>query len=190
MLTPKPREIITHHLSLRPVQISDAAFLLATRQQAHKQQFLSAGSQSLYEQEQWLAQHAGASDELYLVASLRSAPTTPIGAVRLYQPKPTERSINIGSWIMADGQAATLGLEVLGCAVLLMNEYQLPICRFNVRKSNRSVFKVNQRLGAKIIGEDDDSYWLENSDPERFVANMHHYYKTPLPLIERIIYPA
>jgi RimJ/RimL family protein N-acetyltransferase len=145
----------TKNLQLRLAQVSDAEFILSLRLDASKNQYLSAVTNDLQAQRDWLAKYKvreQARQEYYFI--IESHALEPLGVVRLYDFQGD--SFCWGSWILKPGAPALAAIES-ALAVYETAFYALGFQRshFEVRKGNSKVMDFHLRFGAVVVHEDD-----------------------------------
>lgn len=146
------------NINLRDVELADAAFILSLRTDEKKNKYLSATSNDLSLQEDYIKRYKSLQDMWYFVIETKDG--TPIGTVRIYDI--VEDSFCWGSWLMVEGAPKTAAIE----SALLIYEfafYELGFKKshFDVRKENKRVVDFHQRFGAKIIRENELDYYFQ-----------------------------
>lgn len=122
-------------LIFRDARTSDAELILRLRTDAKKGQFLSATSNSLEAQQAWLHAYVTATGQAYVIIERAGEA---VGTVRLYDAR--AHSFCWGSWIIADGQPASVAME----SALMVYAYALDYlgfmqAHFDVRAANEKV---------------------------------------------------
>jgi RimJ/RimL family protein N-acetyltransferase len=100
------------NIELRPVEESDAAFILESRSDPSRAKFLRPVS-SLAAQQQWIREYKtreAVGEEYYFIAQHRST-GEPLGAVRMHDI--TGGSFTWGSWFTRPGAPHWAGLETV-----------------------------------------------------------------------------
>lgn len=147
-------------LVFRNAGVEDAAFILSLRTDEERSRYLSHTSPDVRAQQEWLATYAVASDQAYFI--IESLDGTPLGTVRLYDPKAD--SFCWGSWILKRERPSWAAME----SALMVYSYavdHLGFCRahFDVRKGNEKVWMFHERFGAVRVAENELDYFYELS---------------------------
>ena len=152
---------------LRLATEADAAFLLGLRLDPSRNRNISATSSDLDAQVSWMrayADRAAAGREAYFVIEVDGRPQ---GSLRLYDYRAPEDSFCWGSWIIRPGAPASTAHQ----SAILVYDLAFGALRFNrshfdVRQANQSVWKFHERMGARLLREDDQDrfyvYGLED----------------------------
>lgn len=161
-MTPQPtcQPIQGRSISLRPVEVSDAQFILSLRLTHKAARQLSSTQADLEQQQAWLQSYKkreALGQEHYFI--IQDQQQTGQGLVRIYDLK--QDSFCWGSWIIHDQAPAHTAIE----SALLIYEYgfgllDFPKAHFDVRKSNPRVLAFHQRLGAQAVAEDTDNIYF------------------------------
>lgn len=150
----KATRVIGHHLVLRNAGPADAPFVHLLRTDRRKSQHLSATSEDLQEQVDWLTRYSQDDTQAYFIIEDRQG--DPLGTVRLYDAQGA--SFCWGSWIIRDGTAPSHAYE----SALLVYHYALWLgftaAHFDVRKANSTVWRFHERFGAVRRGETSRDY--------------------------------
>ena len=168
----KALSIFGKTLELKNVELGNAEFILALRLDAKKSLHLSPTSNRLADQQKWIESYVTDAIQAYFVILHNSEP---IGTVRLYDA--IEDSFCWGSWILNDRAPVQAAIET----TLIVYTFAFKVLGFNkshfdVRKVNTKVYKFHERLGAKIVSEDDENYYYSIDNEEAFSA-MKRYKK-------------
>jgi len=141
---------------LRLATEADAAFLLGLRLDPSRNQNISATSSDLSAQVSWMHAYGAreaAGREAYFVIEVDGQPQ---GSVRLYDYRPSVDSFCWGSWIIRPGAPASTAYQ---SAILVYDLAFGPLrfdrSHFDVRQANVSVWKFHEKMGARILREDD-----------------------------------
>lgn len=140
---------------LRLATEADAEFLLSLRLDSSRSQHISATSPVLRDQVGWMrsyaARHAAGQEAYFLILDAG----VPVGSVRLYDYQPGRDSFCWGSWIIRPGthpevsHRSILQVYDLGFGVL-----RFARAHFDVRQANVSVWRLHEKMGAKLVRED------------------------------------
>lgn len=146
-------------LIFRDATVNDAELILNLRTDEKKGRFLSATSDSIEAQQAWLRAYAASTGQAYFIIEREGQA---IGTVRLYDPR--GKSFCWGSWIIADGQPASVAME----SALMVYAYALDCmgyeqAHFDVRAANEKVWKFHERFGAKRLRQVGDDFFYELS---------------------------
>lgn len=179
--------IIGKHISLRLVEVSDAAFIYSLRSDK-KARFLTQTTGGILAQKQWIESYKkreSAGEEYYFI--IQSLEGESFGTIRVYDFQGD--SFCWGSWAIQDDAPSYVAIE----SALCLYEFALNVlgfCQshFDVRKENARVVAFHQRCGAVVIKEDRLNYYF-NFSKENFTA-MKTRYKKYLPNIQRGHYKA
>lgn len=154
--------ISKYGVSLRLVTPEDAEFIVKLRT-AENATHISRTSSSVEDQQKWLIAYKEReieSKEFYFVVEDESG--TPWGTTRIYNIE--ENSFETGSWIFLKGTPAGIAIkgDILG-RDFAFKLLQVGMCKFEVRKANKSVIRYH--LGFKPVqtGEDEDNFYFRLS---------------------------
>ncbi len=152
--------ISDHHISLRPVEVADAPFILALRL-SPRGRYLSPVDNDLGKQEDWIRQYKqreAAGAEHYFI--VHHAIAGDVGTIRLYDIDAT--SFWWGSWILKDDAPRESALASV-CLVYELGFLTMhrASAHFVVRKNNLKSIAFNRRFGARITREDESSVFFE-----------------------------
>lgn len=154
------QRVVGRTIDFRLVEPDDAAFILELRLDLRASRFLSPTPPGLDGQRQWLAAYKERERqglEYYYI--IESKQRVPCGTMRLYDFR--EDSFMWGSWIIRPGSPARVSVESL--LVMYRHGFEdlgFPESRFEVRKDNARVVAFHHRFGAKLLGEDDRTYFF------------------------------
>lgn len=148
-------------LHVRFAQIEDSAFILGLRTNPKLARFLHATEDDLQKQIEWMKSYKEREAEGTDYYFVYEYDGKPVGVNRIYDIDDENDVCTGGSWICVPGSdfersVATMLLErdiifeLLGAAA----------DHFDVRKANKQVLKLHQRVGAEIVGETDVDYLL------------------------------
>lgn len=145
--------LLGKHISLRLVELSDAAFIYALRSDK-KAKFLTQITGGISSQKEWISAYKkreALGKEFYFIIETLEGQS--LGTIRIYDFK--QDSFCWGSWLIQDSAPAYVGIESALC-IYQFGFYALGFqsARFDVRKANTQVVAFHKRFGAKIIKED------------------------------------
>ena len=147
-------------VSLRLVREADAAFIVELRTSPDASQFLSASTQDVAAQQEWIQAYRTREDagqEFYFIVTYHNEP---VGCVRMYDFR--DESFCWGSWILKPGQPGSVALQVVAAIYDLgFRCLQFPGAHFSVVRENKSVHRFHRRMGAESVGEDDEQFHFE-----------------------------
>jgi RimJ/RimL family protein N-acetyltransferase len=158
--TSKPmNDIVGKNISLRPVQLADAAFVLSLRMDPDRSRFVSPVSGDVQAQTDWISRYKlreADGIEYYFIIELAGSP---VGTVRLYDFQGD--SFCWGSWMITPGAPASTSIE----SALLVYEfafYKLGFRKshFDVRIENERVVAFHLRFGAEIQRSDELNHFF------------------------------
>lgn len=163
---PKPLPALTRRLRLRPIQMADAAYVLALRADPDRTQHLSAVAPDLHAQQEWIRRYQvreAAGREAYLIAM--DTQHQRLGTVRLYDYRGA--SFGWGSWILQADAPSWAGIETALSIYGLGFDY-LGFARshFSVRRANEKVIRFHQRFGARCISQDTEDLHFEITEAD------------------------
>lgn len=148
-------------IRLRLVEEQDAEFILSLRLDERYNQFLSGVTPDVEAQRTWIrkykADEAAGLQYYFIIERLDG---TPCGTIRIYDLRPD--SFCWGSWILNDNKTRYAAIE----SALLIYEIgfgQLGFAKshFDVMKGNEGVIAFHKRMGAAVVGEDEQNYYFE-----------------------------
>lgn len=148
-------------IRLRLVEEQDAEFILSLRLDERYNQFLSGVTPDVEAQKAWIrkykADEAAGLQYYFIIERLDG---TPCGTIRIYDLRPD--SFCWGSWILNDDKTRYAAIE----SALLIYEIgfgQLGFSKshFDVMKGNEGVIAFHKRMGAEVVGEDEQNYYFE-----------------------------
>ena len=167
--------LLGKHISLRLVELSDAAFIYALRSDK-KAKFLTQITGGISSQEEWIAAYKkreALGEEFYFI--IESLEGQSLGTIRIYDFK--QDSFCWGSWLIKDSAPAYVGIESALCIYgFAFNVLGFRQSHFDVRKSNIKVVAFHQRCKVKIAREDSINYYFIFSK-EDFALMKRHYAK-------------
>lgn len=148
-------------IGLRLVEEQDAEFILSLRLDERYNRFLSGVTPDVEAQKAWIRKYK--SDEaagLQYYFIIERLDGTPCGTIRIYDLRPD--SFCWGSWILNDNKTRYAAIE----SALLIYEIgfeQLGFAKshFDVMKGNEGVIAFHKRMGAEVVGEDEQNYYFE-----------------------------
>lgn len=148
-------------IRLRPIEVSDAEFVLRLRLDTRYNQFLSAVSSDIDVQIEWLKKYKrdeALGKQFYFI--IERIDGVPCGTVRVYDLR--EDSFCWGSWILNEDKTRYSALE----SAFLIYKFGFECLgfkksHFDVMKGNERVVSFHQKMGAVQTGEDKDNYYFE-----------------------------
>jgi RimJ/RimL family protein N-acetyltransferase len=141
---------------LRLATESDSEFLLGLRLDSSRNRNISATSSHLSAQVSWMRAYAAreaAGHEAYFVIEVDGQPQ---GSLRLYDYRPSEDSFCWGSWIIRPGASPSTAYQsAILVYDLAFGALRFAHSNFDVRQANLSVWKFHEKMGARLVREDD-----------------------------------
>ncbi len=146
----KAEKVIGNNLFFKNATVDDAEFIFQLRTNSKKNQYLSATSDDIQDQINWMHRYSMTNDQAYFI--IYDLSNNKIGVVRIYDCQ--NSSFRWGSWIMVDGLSPIFAIEV----VLIVYSYGLALgftdAFFEVSNQNTSVWKFHESIfGASLIDE-------------------------------------
>ena len=148
------------NINLRTVEIEDAEFIFSMRQNQNKTKYLSKVTGTVESQKEWIKNYKQREEEkkeFYFV--IESKDKEKLGLVRMYDFQ--DESFCWGSWLIKEDAPKTTAIES-ALQIYEFGFYSLGFekSHFDVRKGNDKVIAFHQRLGAKIVDEDELDYFF------------------------------
>lgn len=171
----KAREIRGKSLTFRNAMRSDADFILSIRHDPIKSKYISATTEDVSVQKEWLDKYSVANDHAYfIILSNHEA----VGTIRIYDC--IEDDFCWGSWIISSKAPGHAAIE----SALMLYEYALDHLKFkkshfSVHKSNRSVCRFHERFGAVKVCENETE--IHYTISEDAINNSRLKYRRYLP---------
>lgn len=181
-------KVISTNIVLRPIEVSDAQFVLDLRTSS-RADALNPISSNIYDQVRYLTDYRSkylSGDEIYFVVQVRKDLTN-IGLVRVHdlgQPG----HFNWASFIMSSEVSPIFAFEVALLVYALGFEYRDKIkCGpFPVEKSNERLIQFHNTIGmSEIVSENDRQYHLVTTR-ERFEHEIKRFRRRRLGLVEEL----
>ncbi|WP_297830162.1 GNAT family N-acetyltransferase [uncultured Rikenella sp.] len=146
-------------ITLRPVEVSDAEFILKLRTDERLGQFLSVTSPDLEQQQEWIRgykEREAIGKEYYYIAEKDGAA---YGTIRTY--KIGEDWFEGGSWLFSPD--APVGMSIL--ADIINREFAFEVLDksvncFEVRRLNQAVVKYQRGYRPIQVAEDELNYYF------------------------------
>jgi RimJ/RimL family protein N-acetyltransferase len=156
---------------LRLALESDAEFLLGLRLDPLRNQNISATSSDLGAQFNWMRAYSAretAGQEAYFVIEVDGQPQ---GSVRLYDYRPSDGSFCWGSWIIRPGASPSAAYQsAILVYDLAFGSLRFDRSHFDVRQANVSVWKFHEKMGARLVREDNlDRFYAYGAEDYRQV---------------------
>ncbi len=162
---------------LRLVEESDAEFIVKLRTDSTKSKFISATSNSIEDQINWIKNYKKRETEkkeFYFIAEKNAIS---YGTVRIYNI--TNESFESGSWVFKEDTPP----ELPSLAGILSREFafeELPLLKFitlSVRKGNKKVLRYHTQVyECEKVGEDEENYYFHLSK-EKWLAKKDFFLK-------------
>lgn len=166
------KSISGRSIKLRNVTPSDADFIVKIRTNEKKGRFISATSNDISKQKQWIKDYLTSEGQAYFL--ITDLDDNPLGTVRIYDQQGD--SFCWGSWVVAEDAPSYCAIE----SALLVYTYALELgfrrAHFDVRKGNSSVIKFHERFGAERTGETEEDF-LYTITKEQILSTFEKYKK-------------
>lgn len=140
-------------VNLRLVDESDAAFIVQLRNDEKLGRHLSKSSASVEDQKAWIRSYKARearAEEYYFIAVGENGER--YGTTRLYNLE--EDSFTTGSWLFSSDApyGTAIKADLIG-RELAFEELGYEICKFDVRKDNKTVIRYHKSFQPKVIKE-------------------------------------
>jgi RimJ/RimL family protein N-acetyltransferase len=176
-------EIRNHakHVYFRLAEIEDAALILKLRHQDNVKDYLSAGSQTVAEQEDWLREYKKreAADQEFYFVIVEYKDDRPVGVVRFHDID--DEGVTGGSWAMLPDAIRTAGIE--SCILVFENGFfglHKKFVRCTVLQTNQKLLDFHSGYGGWIKSEDEHEKLFEIDLPtyeEIFKQRYKRFYR-------------
>jgi RimJ/RimL family protein N-acetyltransferase len=157
----------------RLATVADSEFLLGLRLDPTRNQNISATSRELKSQVSWMESYLNRfndGNEAYFIIEVEGQSQ---GTLRLYDYLSDQDSFCWGSWIIRPGAPA---LTAYQSAILVYDlafgALKFTRAHFEVRQANISVWKFHEKMGAKMVREDNQDRFYEYSIEEYKLARI------------------
>lgn len=150
-----------YKIKLRPVEVTDADFIIKLRTDSIKSRFISETDSDLEKQELWIKEYKEREehgDEYYFIAV--DEENIEFATYRIYGK--TENSMEIGSFISKpqyDNPINVIKVDII-LKSFVFDELNYSKLRFEVRKKNKSVVNYHKKFNPTLIDEDDVNYYF------------------------------
>lgn len=181
-MSPDMQRIDGVRLALRLVDVKDAAYISALRNDPRYNNHLSEVTGSVADQFAWIERYkvreAAGSEYYYIIE--RRADGLPCGVVRLYDIDGDR--FTWGSWILDENKPSKAALEsaVLSFGVAF-DHLDMAVADVDVRKQNAHAITFYRRFGMRETGKDDFNIYFEYAR-ERFTADRAAHLATMQPM--------
>lgn len=154
-------------LHVRLVNEEDTDYILSLRTNKKLAKFLHPTENSRQKQLEWLANYKVREREGRDYYFIYEKNGKPVGVNRVYNI--FEYYGTVGSWICnSDNEVETSMATYFFLKDILFEILNLDLTVFDVRKNNKHVLKLHEKVGAQIVGESDINYY--------FVLNKQAYF--------------
>ncbi len=146
----------------RLVEVEDAEFILSLRKNEKLSRFISPTSNKILDQINWIRDYKKRElkGEEYYIICLSGNQKIKLGLNRLYNFKGNE--FEIGSWLFSpDKKSESAVLGDLFSRTMAFEFLNFDLCKFEVRKNNKSVLRYHRFFKPDLIGEDKMNYYFE-----------------------------
>ncbi len=151
-------------IRLRLVETCDAEFILSLRLDGRYSRFLSGVSPDVEAQRAWIGKYKDdeAAGLQYYFITERLLDGAPCGTIRIYDLR--FDSFSWGSWILNESKTRYAALEsALLVYEIGFNQLGFAKSHFEVMKGNDGVIAFHKRMGAEVVGEDEQNFYFEIS---------------------------
>lgn len=136
---------------LRPVELADAAFIVAIRTaNPERTRFIHPISQDISLQEQWLDEYAKRQDDYYWLLE-RRANSSPEGVISIYDFDHDRHCAEWGRWVLKPQSLAAVE-SVLLIHRIAFDHFGLEVLISNTNAENHSVVSFHKSCGFRCIG--------------------------------------
>lgn len=145
---------MSYSVSLRAVELEDAALIVKLRTTGAARAGLQAGASSEPQQREWLQayfeRHRRNTEHYFIIQHGNHA----VGAVRIYNIQPDTGEFTWGSWVIQPGTPAAVAWN----SVILVYDFAfgrlgLQRTSFEVMADNHNVIRFHRGFGARVMGE-------------------------------------
>ena len=150
-------------LRLRNAVTEDADFIFSLRRNENLNKYISAVSDDVQQQVDFLRRYATKDNEAFFV--IEDLDGTSLGTIRIYDQR--ESSFCWGSWIVSpEAPSRTATKSALLLYIYAFESLGFASSHFDVRQGNERVWKFHESWGAKLTSEDhlDRYYSLSRAD--------------------------
>lgn len=166
-------------ITLKPVELSDAKFILDLRTNESKSRFISDTDYNIEAQENWIKKYKIREDkneEFYFIAE--DTDGEDFATYRLYNLNLVDKTIEIGSFISKPNYPNAMNIIRLD---ILIKEFAFEVLKmdkivFEVRKKNTSVVNYHKKFNPVITNEDDLNYYFELTQ-SNFIKSLERFQK-------------
>ncbi len=155
---------IAKTINFRLITIDDAEFILSLRTNGNLNKHLSQTSSSVAQQKEWIRNYKEREkkgDEYYFII-FRNDNDEAVGTVRLYDFIEDKKSFCWGSWILNENKTKYAAMESAFLVYqIAFEKLGFERAHFDVRRENIKVIAFHQKMGAKIVAENDLDIFFE-----------------------------
>lgn len=152
-------KIEKYGITLRPVELSDAEFIVGLRTDEKLGRFLSPTLPDIDAQREWLKKYKereANGTEFYFIAEHQGRA---YGTTRIYNI--TENCFEVGSWLFAkDSPRGVSILADIAGREFAFEKLTTPICKFEVRRDNLTVIKYHKGYCPTLVDADELNYYF------------------------------
>jgi RimJ/RimL family protein N-acetyltransferase len=149
-------------VKMRTVNLDDANFILSLRNDKSLKRFISATSQSIDDQKNWLKKYKERetqnSEYYFIVENLDG---DKLGTTRLYNFH--DATFELGSWVFKRNEGTLAIIADILTKEFAFENLGFKVCTFNVRKDNKNVLRYHKNYEPKILRSDDQDVFFELS---------------------------
>lgn len=134
---------------LRPVEIADAAFIMALRTDPKRNRFINSTPPEIKRQVEWIESYfTRPNDYYFMVENVQTGDAE--GTISIYDADPAQRTAEWGRWVLRSGSKAALPSVAL-LFRLAFEELHLELLKTHTVVENRSVISILERAGMREI---------------------------------------
>lgn len=156
-------EIKKYGIKLRPVEISDARFILELRTNPELNKYLSFTENNLDNQIEWIKKYKEREikgEEFYFIAEDINGNC--YGTTRIYNF--IKDSFETGSWLFSKStpQGLAIKADIIG-REFGFDMLKVNFCHFEVKKNNKTVVRYHLGYEPDLINEDEQNFYFKLS---------------------------
>jgi hypothetical protein len=175
----KAKKIHGKTIYLRDITEDDAKFVFDLRTNPDKNRYLSATSNHLEDQVDWIINYKSKLDQAYFIICDKE--DKKLGCIRMYDP--VDDSYCWGSWLMVNGLGPLTAIE----SVLLIYAYGKHLgfseARFDVLQTNKHTWSFHEKFSSAVLVQQDDvdrSYVVSDETIDKLLTKYRGFVPSPL----------
>lgn len=161
-------------LHARLVNEGDTDYILSLRTNKTLSKFIHPTSNDREKQLQWYRKYKVREAEGRDYYFIYEKDGKPVGLNRIYNV--FEYYGTIGSWICSPGDPRASMATFFMLYDIIFEFMDLDITLFDVRRENNQVWQMNEAVGAQMVGESDELYFL-TMNKKTYLANRDKFIK-------------